>query len=55
MSGKQHQGKAHLLILLFIPLLALTIGVMRSVWATLALLAIAGLVIYLLYRPKNSS
>ena len=53
--ASKHQGKAHLLILLFIPLLAISIGVMKSVWATLTVAALAAAIIYFLYRQKPGS
>ena len=54
-AQRKNEGKAHLLILLFIPLLALSIGVMKSVWATLAVIALGAGAAVLIYRKKSSS
>ena len=54
-AKRKNEGKTHLLILLFIPLLALSIGVLKSVWATLAVAAIGAAVAIVLYRRKSSS
>jgi len=48
------QGYAHLYVLVLIPLLALSIGVVKSLWLTIAILAVAGLAAYLISRPKRA-
>jgi membrane protein implicated in regulation of membrane protease activity len=49
-----HQGKFHLIALLFIPTIAVVFAFVEQWWIKLLTLAIAATVLYVLFRPRKN-